>query len=56
MDTRERYTELEEKLEKMGSTLEAYGHSSESDVIHRLQSEVCTCTCMTTITNSIGSL
>ena len=40
MDTRERYTELEEKLENMGSTLEAYGHSSESEVIHRLQSEV----------------
>lgn len=54
MDTRERYTELEEKLEKMGSTLEAYGHSSESDVIHRLQSEVRTC--MTTITNSMEPL
>jgi hypothetical protein len=40
MDTRERYTELEEKLGTMGSTLEAYGHSSESEVIHRLQSEV----------------
>ena len=40
MDTRERYTELEEKLGNMGSTLEAYGHSSESEVIHRLQSEV----------------
>lgn len=40
MDTRERYSELEEKLENMGSTLEAYGHSSESEVIHRLQSEV----------------
>lgn len=40
MDMRERYTELEDKLENMGSTLEAYGHSSESEVIHRLQSEV----------------
>lgn len=40
MDTRERYSELEEKLQTMGSTLEAYGHSSESEVIHRLQSEV----------------
>ena len=40
MEMRERYTELEEKIENMGSTLEAYGHSSESEVIHRLQSEV----------------
>ena len=40
MDTRERYSELEEKLQTMGSTLEAYGHSSESEVIHRLQCEV----------------
>lgn len=40
METRERYSELEEKFEAVGSTLDAYGQSSDSDVIHRLQSEV----------------